>query len=132
MSDKPFEVAVMSGTFLPGDQSGAMFDHRWTGQGVAVETEFTGGHLLHVAIAGCVLNDLYREAEALGMAVDGVRVGCWGDFDRTSWQSTGVSYRVEVSSALTEADVDRLLAVVDDVAEMPKTLRNTATVTRVS
>jgi hypothetical protein len=28
--------------------------HRWTPGGVTVEAGFTGGHLLHLAVAGCV------------------------------------------------------------------------------
>jgi hypothetical protein len=42
--------------------------HRWTADGVLVETEFTGAHLYHLAAAGCVLNDLFREAAGLGIA----------------------------------------------------------------
>jgi hypothetical protein len=46
------------------------FPHRWTPGGVTVEADFTGAHLLHLAAAGCVLNDVYREA-ALGIGIDG-------------------------------------------------------------
>jgi hypothetical protein len=34
---------------------------------VTVRADFTGAHLLHLAVAGCVLNDLYREAAGLGV-----------------------------------------------------------------
>ncbi|MFF7240169.1 hypothetical protein [Streptomyces collinus] len=40
--------------------------HRWTPGGVGVRSAFTGGHVLNLAVAGCVLNDLYREAGAAG------------------------------------------------------------------
>jgi hypothetical protein len=33
--------------------------------GVTVEAGFTGGHLLHLAAVGYVLDDLYREAATL-------------------------------------------------------------------
>lgn len=46
------------------------FPHRWTLGGVTVEADFTGGHLFHLAAVGCVLNDLYREAAALGNRID--------------------------------------------------------------
>jgi hypothetical protein len=59
---------------------------------VTVEGEFTGGHLLHLAAAGCVLNDLYREAATLGIALAGARVTAAGGFDTSNWQSTGISY----------------------------------------
>lgn len=32
-----------------------------------VETQFTGAHLFHLAAAGCVLNDVYREANNLNL-----------------------------------------------------------------
>ena len=57
------------------------FPHRWTAEGVTVETSFTGAHLLHLAVAGCVLNDVFREAERLGIIVHGVRVTASGGFN---------------------------------------------------
>ncbi len=39
--------------------------------------EFTGGHLLHLAVAGCVYNDLFREAAARGITLS-----------RSSWLRT--------------------------------------------
>lgn len=47
------------------------FPHRWTAEGVTVAAAFTGAHLLHLAAAGCVLNDVYREAERLGVPSTG-------------------------------------------------------------
>lgn len=104
--------------------------HRWTTEGVAVETEFTGAHLLHLAVAGCVLNDVHREAVRLGVAVDGVRVVAHGGFDESTWASTGVTYDVEVDSDASESDVAHLIEVVDEVAEIPKALRSATTVRR--
>lgn len=96
-----------------------------------MESAFTGAHLLHLSIAGCVLNDVYREASNLGVDIAGVKVTAEGDFDREMWQSTGVEYTVEISSEAPESDLDRLLAVVDEVAEMPKAMRAEAVVRRV-
>ena len=78
-----------------------------------------------------MLNDVYREAERLGIDIDGVRVAAWGDFDTGSWRSTGVEYRVELSSTAEQMELDRLLSVVDEVAEIPKVLRQGAEVRRV-
>jgi uncharacterized OsmC-like protein len=97
-----------------------------------VEADFTGGHLLHLAVAGCVLNDLYREAEALGIELDGARVTAAGGFDPATWQSTGVGYSVEVSSGAPADQLARLLEVVDRVAEIPRAVRAGAAVRRVS
>ena len=125
-----FRAVVSSGDLWPGSKPAAVFPHAWTDAGVAVETEFTGAHLYHLSAAGCVLNDLYREAQELGVDLEGVRVTADGDFNRESWSSTGVTYTVEVSSAADEEAIDRLLAVVDQVAEIPKALRQGAEVHR--
>ncbi len=99
------------------------FPHRWTPGGVTVDSVFTGAHLLHLAVAGCVLNDVYREAAQLGVTVNGVRVTCSGGFDTETWQSGGISYAVEVDSPNPVDQVDALLEVVDRVAEIPKAIR---------
>ncbi len=124
-----FEVVAGAGSLR--SVSGVTFPHRWTPAGVSVETDFTGGHLLNLAAAGCVLNDLYREAEPLGVELTGVRVTAGGGFDTETWASTGISYRVELDSPASAEDLDRLLAAVDAVAEIPRALRAGATVRRV-
>ena len=96
--DTRFEVAVGAGTMMSDSVTAVRFPHRWTPGGVTVEADFTGGHLLHLAAAGCVLNDLYREAAALGIGLQGVRVTATGGFDPATRQSTGIDYSVEVSS----------------------------------
>jgi hypothetical protein len=96
--DNRFEVAVGAGTLMSGSAAAARFPHRWTPEGVTVEADFTGGHLLHLAAAGCVLNDVYREAARLGIDVKGVRVTAAGGFDTVTWHSTGIGYSVDVSS----------------------------------
>ena len=95
-----------------------------------MQAPFTGAHLLHLAAAGCVLNDVYREAERLGLEVDGVRVTASGEFDTTTWQSAGIRYTVDVAGPASADDVELLLAVVDEVAEIPKSIRAGARVQR--
>jgi hypothetical protein len=105
------------------------FAHRWTPGGVTVQADFTGAHLLHLAAAGCVLNDVYREAAALGIGVDGVRVTAAGGFDVSTWQSTGIAYSVEASSGapLISGTAARR---GDQVAEIPRAIRAGAAVRR--
>src|SRR5258708_12766403 len=97
--DNRFEVTVGAGTMMSGSGAAVGFPHRWTPGGVTVEADFTGGHLLHLAAAGCVLNDLYREAAALGIELAGVRVTAAGGFDTATWQSTGIQHPVAASPA---------------------------------
>ena len=131
MSDR-FDVVVGAGTLRSAEEHAVRFPHRWTGEGVTVEAEFTGGHLLHLAAAGCVLNDVYREAARLDMQLDGVRVSAGGGFDLDSWGSTGIDYSVRLSSPASGDELARLLDVVDEVAEIPRALRAGARVERLT
>jgi uncharacterized OsmC-like protein len=122
-------VSVSAGT-LREDEPLLVSPHRWTEGGVSVRGSFTGAHLLHVAVGGCVLNDVYREAEDLGLDVLGVRVSVSGGFDPTTWASTGITYAVQVDAAAAAAEVAALLDRVEAVAEIPKTIAQGATVSR--
>jgi uncharacterized OsmC-like protein len=129
MSD--FDVVVGAGTLRSAAADAVRFPHPWTAEGVTVDAAFTGAHLLHLAAAGCVLNDVYREAENLGLAVLGVRVSASGGFDTRTWQSTGISYAIEVDTTAPADEVDALLQRVDAVAEIPRSIRAGASVDRV-
>ena len=126
-----FDVIVGAGSLRSTAPDAVRFPHRWTVDGVTVEAPFTGAHLLHVAAAGCVLNDVYREAEARGVIVHGVLVTAAGDFDTETWQSTGICYAVEVATPASDRELAALLDAVDSVAEIPKAIRAGAPVQRV-
>jgi uncharacterized OsmC-like protein len=128
--DDRYEMTVAAGALRSVSEGTVRFPHRWTSEGVTVQGSFTGAHLLHLAVAGCVLNDLYREATALGLDLHGVRVSAAGGFDTTSWTSTGITYSVEGSSDAAHDELARLLATVDDIAEIPRAVRAGATVRR--
>jgi uncharacterized OsmC-like protein len=125
-----FAVSAAAGSLRGTVDADVEMPHPWTDAGVAVNSPFTGAHLLHLAAAGCVLNDLYREADRLGLVLDGVRVDASGGFDTDTWQSTGISYRVELDSAEAPERLAELLRAVDEVAEIPRSLRAGTTVTR--
>lgn len=128
MNEFPVECSTGS---LRGDPQAATshFSHRWTAEGVDVTAGFTGAELLHVAVAACVLNDLYREADKLGITLDGVRVQAAGGFN-AEWASTGIDYRVEIDSPADPASVARLIDLVDELAEIPRAVRAGAPVRR--
>jgi uncharacterized OsmC-like protein len=130
MTGESFEVVVGAGSLRSAGTATIQFPHRWTPEGVTVVASFTGAHLLHVAVAGCVLNDLYREAGPLGVELDGVRVSASGTFDESTWRSLGVEYSVELSSSASSDKLSRLLDVVDSVAEIPRALRSGTLVQR--
>jgi uncharacterized OsmC-like protein len=131
MIEEDYAVVVGAGSFRSGEMDAITFPHRWTAEGVTVESAFTGAHLLHLAAAGCVLNDVYREAAGLGLTVAGVRVTAHGGFAADSWASTGIGYRIELDAPEISAEERaKLLAVVDEVAEIPRAIRQGAPVRR--
>jgi uncharacterized OsmC-like protein len=84
---------------------------------------FNGGQLLYMAVAGCVSNDLFREAQAAGINLRRVHVTVRGDFTGGPPVSTDISYDVDVEG---DAPVERLRALIDHVdaiAEIPNSLR---------
>lgn len=84
---------------------------------------FNGGELLYLAIAGCVSNDLFREARVAGIAIDRVRVAVRGDFTGDPAVSTEVEYDVEVEGDASEERLRELVGRVDEIAEIPNSLR---------
>jgi uncharacterized OsmC-like protein len=87
------------------------------------ELGFNGGELLHLAVAGCVSNDLFREARAQGIALGAVRVVARGDFSGAPAVSAGIEYEVEISGEADEARLRKLVEHVDAIAEIPNSLR---------
>lgn len=77
------------------------------------------------------MNDVYREAVAMGIEIAGVKVVADGGFDAGSWSSTGISYTVQIDSPAAPAELAALLATVDAVAEIPRAIRTGAPVERV-
>jgi uncharacterized OsmC-like protein len=126
-----FDVVVGAGTLEGSGPDVVRFPHPWTSTGVTVEAPFKGAHLLHLAAAGCVLNDIYREAARLEILIHGVRVSASGGFDTRTWKSTGIEYVVEVDSPASAEALAGLLDVVDAVAEIPKSIRAGASVERI-
>jgi putative redox protein len=84
---------------------------------------FNGGELLYLAIAGCVSNDLFREARAEDIALERVRIVVQGDFRGDPAVSTDVAYDVEVSGDAPRERLEQLVANVDEIAEIPNSLR---------
>lgn len=84
---------------------------------------FNGGELLYLAIAGCVSNDLFREAQAEGIELTSVRVRVRGDFGGDPAVSEPVEYEVDVEGGAPRERLDELVERVDLVAEIPNSLR---------
>ncbi len=127
MAESPFAVRATAGTLRMAD--GVRISHAWTAEGVVAAPLVNGAQALHFSVALCLLNDTYREAAKLGVSLDGIEVVVDGDFDE-EWVSQGITYTVSVDSPDAQAQVARLIEVVDRVAEIPKALRAGARVER--
>jgi hypothetical protein len=127
MQLSPFGVSVTAGTMR--GSSGVVLAHRWTDAGVVASQASNGAQVLHLSVALCVLNDTYREAERLGIAVAGIAVEADGGFD-DEWRSTGIEYSVTLDSTAPPELLDQLSSAVDEAAEIPRTIRAGATVAR--
>jgi putative redox protein len=84
---------------------------------------FNGGQLLHLAVAGCVSNDLFREAAKRGMKLTRVVVTAGGGYGGEPAVSAGISYSVEVEGLAPDEDLGALVRHVDQIAEIPNSLR---------
>jgi len=122
-----FGVRASAGSLRDAD--GVALQHSWTDEGVVAAPVTNGAQVLHLSVALCVLNDTYREAQRLGIQVDGAAVEADGAFDG-EWRSTGITYAVTVDSPASTEEVAHLQSVVDEVAEIPRAIRAGAPVTR--
>jgi organic hydroperoxide reductase OsmC/OhrA len=82
-----------------------------------------GGELLMLALATCYCNDLYREAQRLGIAIDGVEVEASADFPGIGLAATDIRYRASVVSSAPPEAIAQLLRETDAVAEIHNTVR---------
>lgn len=84
---------------------------------------FNGGQLLYLAVTGCISNDLFRDARAAGIKLSRVQVKVGGDFVGEPVVSDEIRYEVEVSGNAPEDRLRALIAQVDEIAEIPNSLR---------
>jgi putative redox protein len=84
---------------------------------------FNGGQLLYLAVAGCISNDLFREARTSGIELSSVRVKVGGDFVGEPAVSDEILYEVEIAGDAPEDRLQALVDQVDEIAEIPNSLR---------
>jgi organic hydroperoxide reductase OsmC/OhrA len=109
------EVAVRTGTSAQSLRVPA----KPAGKGSAVN----GGEFLMLALATCYCNDLYREAERLGVPLEGVEVEASAEFPGIGLAAANIRYRATVSSPASASVVADLLRETDAVAEVHNTVR---------
>jgi putative redox protein len=84
---------------------------------------FNGGQLLYLAVAGCLSNDLFREAAAEGISLHHVRVTVHGDFSGDPAVSDDITYDIDIDGDASLERLTSLVQRVDEIAEIPNSLR---------
>ena len=82
----------------------------------------SGGHLLHLAVAACLFNDILGEARARGIAVTDLQVTADGAFGGDPVASTGITYAVVLVGDAPEPELRRLVADCEATATIPRAL----------
>ena len=83
-----------------------------------------GGEFLMLALATCYCNDLYREAERLGIPIEGAQVQATAEFPGVGLAATNIQYRAVVTSSASAGAIAQLLRETDAVAEVHNTVRS--------
>ena len=89
---------------------------------------FNGGQLLYLSIAACLSNDLYREAATMGIELDGVDVAVDGEFEGRGSGSSPITVNLTLRSSAPEQRLHELVAEVERVAEIPRSIRESPTI----
>jgi hypothetical protein len=105
------------------DPGGIVFRHHLTDRALLEAEVLSGGHLLHLAVAGCYFNDILRAASARDIEVTDLRITADGDFEGDPLLSTGISYSIEIAGDAPEEELRRLVSDVEEKAAIPLTLR---------
>ena len=90
---------------------------------------FNGGQLLYLSVAACISNDLYREAETLGIALKRVEMTVDGDFPGRGQPSAPITVDLFVEAGAPVARLAALVDVVEGVAEIPNSFRGVTRMT---
>ena len=88
-----------------------------------------GGELLFLALATCYCNDIYREAERMGIEVRQVEVEVTGEFGGPGEPAANIAYSARVAASASDEQIRELMAHTDTVAEIQNTLRAGTSVT---
>ena len=112
----------------PGDPSRFVLSHHRAGSAeLGVET-LSGGHLLHLAVAGCVFNSVFRIAADRGIVLRDCRISVDGGFDNTAPRSSGISYDIELAGSATEEELTAVAREADADSTIPNLLRESTAV----
>ncbi|HEX9098805.1 MAG TPA: OsmC family protein [Candidatus Dormibacteraeota bacterium] len=102
--------------------------HHRSGRAELKVDELSGGHLLHMALAGCVFNNIHRIAQDRGIRVHDASVAVDGGFNEEGNASTGISCRVMVAGEAAKEQLAAVAREAFDNSSIAAILRQTTTV----
>jgi uncharacterized OsmC-like protein len=123
MADYDVEIRTVEPSAPAVGPSDITVRHHLTDRARVTMEMLSGGHLLHLAVAGCLFNDILREARRRGLVVTDLRVSAGGGFGGEPSVSTGITYTVDVAGDAPEAVLRRLVADCEADATIPHVLR---------
>src|SRR5256885_2406440 len=109
----PAEIRSMSdeGDIQTVEPRSIRVQHHRSGRAELRVDKLSGGHMLHLALAGCVFNNLYAFAQKRGVRLSDASVTVDGAFNDDGTASTGITCQVVVAG---EAKRDDLAAVTQE------------------
>jgi putative redox protein len=123
MSGYGVQIRMAEPNSRAADPRGVIFTHHRAGH-VQVKIEaLTGGHLLHLAVAGCLFNDILRAAAERGVAVSQLEVSADGEFGGEPTVSTGITYSVRITGDVAPEDLRRLIHECEQDTAIGQTLQ---------
>jgi uncharacterized OsmC-like protein len=122
MNDHKAEIrAVQDPAGRAQDPISAVLKHHRAGAvEVGVEV-LSGGHLLHLALAGCVFNNIFRLAGERGITLRDCRITVDGGFTDTA--STGIDYEVEISGSAPAEELEGIVRAAGADSTIANVLR---------
>jgi putative redox protein len=88
----------------------------------------TGGHVLHLALAQCVFNNVLRIARNRELSLTDVSVTADGDFDAEGTASTGIECSIELSGDAEQSELVGLAEAAFGESTVVAVLLRSATV----
>ncbi|HZE48737.1 MAG TPA: OsmC family protein [Jatrophihabitantaceae bacterium] len=120
-----FDVDIrMADAGGPAIEPGALtFKHHLTDSAQITIGALSGGHLLHLAVAGCLFNDILREAGQRGVTITELQVTADGAFAGDPLLSTGVHYDVTIAGDAPDTELHSLVADCQEASAVAASLR---------
>jgi uncharacterized OsmC-like protein len=123
------EIRTVSGGAgrIPTAPASILVRHHRTEQAEIKMDGLSGGNLLHLALAGCVFNNVLRIAGETGIKVSEVSVVVDGDFTAAG-DSTGIMCKVDIAADAPQETIDALAKEAFDDSTVASVLRRGARV----